>query len=518
MQEEKDIIVSNNELNTRTRRIVSNSLMLFMRMMFMTIVNLYSVRYILKGLGEVNYGVFNSVAGVVLVCSFLIPVIASSVQRFYSYSLGKNDSYYIESLFAASCNITIGLICIVFVFLETAGLWYINNKLNIPVDNIPTINYIYQITIASFICTLCLIPFTAPIFSHEDMGIYAILSCIECAAKFIVAILIVNSPVERLLFYTSCLLFISVSMLISYSIITCHRYKECRYRIVKDKRLYKEIMTFSGWTLYGALSGVGQTQGCVILLNFFFGPLANAAFAVASNLYNALSSLANSIALSFKPAMVKIYAEGNSNYLERLFYINNKLLFYIICGISIPFVFEMDYILYIWLEHYSDNMLMFSRLYIIYTAILVLHNPITTIIQSTGDIKKYFLFVETIMLSSIPLSYILFSFHLPEYYIFISMITLCMIAHFIRLFILRQKTQCISIRQYMKDFLVPGILIITLTCIATYFVYINISFGFIRFAMTTLTSIACIVILAMLFVVKQEERKAIISIIKNRAK
>ena len=153
-------------------------------MIFVTIVNIYSVRFVFKGLGVVDYGIFYAIMGVVLMGTFLIPVVSSSLQRFYSYSLGRKDEETLKSLFSISCNIVMALSVLILLVMEIVGLWYINNYLNIPADKAGMAIWVYQAAIVSFIFTIWLVPFTALIFSHEDMRIYAFLSCLDCALKF----------------------------------------------------------------------------------------------------------------------------------------------------------------------------------------------------------------------------------------------------------------------------------------------------------------------------------------------
>ncbi len=493
-----------------TKRIISNSLALFLRMIFVTIINIYSVRFVLKGLGIVDYGIFYAISGVVLIGTFLIPVISSSLQRFYSYSLGKKDAKTLSSLFPISCNIVLALSAIIFLILEVVGLWYINNHLNIPANKTDIVIWVYQAAIASFIFTIWLVPFTALIFSHEDMKIYAVLSCMDCALKFAAALAISYVGGSALLYYSVALLLISLILVLTYYLVSKRKYPECEYHLVSEKALYRKVLAFSGWTLYGALAGTTLIQGSVITLNFFFGPLANAAFAVANNLYNAFNSLANSVALSFKPAMVKVYAEGNDAELGTLFYLNNKLILYMMSAVSIPATVEMRTILSLWLGDYTENMVVYCRLFIIYTVCQVMHHPITTIIQSTGDIKKYFVSVETLMILSLPINIILFENKFPSFYLFITIIICCALSHVTRVVCLKKKMSNFSINKYMKEIILPGILIVFLSFFASYIIHQAITHNMVRFAVEFVTVPTLLFALAFLLGITSAERRGLI--------
>ena len=508
--------VNHQEFEHRTKRIVSNSFMLFLRIFFITIINLYSVKYVLKGLGIDDYGVYNAVSGIVLTSSFVILVLSTSIQRFYSFAFGKKDQSLIANLFSASCNIIILLSFVILLLLETIGLWYVNCKLNVPIDRIDAVNYVYQFATLAFIFTLLLVPFTAIIFSHEDMGIYAALSCVDYGFRFIVAVLIAVSPIDRLVFYSAGLLVIAVIMFLSYALITPLKYKECRYKFIKDKQIYKDLLSFSGWTMYGALAGTGMIQGSILILNSFFGTFANAAFAVANQLYNAFSSLSNSIVLSFRPAMIRAYAEDNSKYLQGLFYLNNKVILYLTACVAIPFFFEMEFILTHWLSEITPEMVIYSQLFIVYAVLIVMHNPITTMVQSTGKIKKYQLLVQTITLLSLPLAIILFELNFPSYYMFISIIVCCVVAHVFRLYCLKGLFVEFSVLKYLKTIILPGIIIVSLTSLAVWLQYCNISNEIVRFFSICISSPMLVLLLAFGLGLSNYERKTLVNFIKKK--
>lgn len=510
---------SSKENKGSTKRIISNSLALFLRMIFVTIVNIYSVRFVLKGLGVVNYGIFYAISGVVLIGTFLIPVISSSLQRFYSYSLGEKDYKTLNSLFSISCNIVLALSTLVLIVLEIVGLWYIQNHLNIPSDRTNIVLWVYQAATFTFIFTIWLVPFTALIFSHEDMKIYAVLSCIDCTLKFAAALMItLIGGTYALLYYAASLFLISLILLIAYYIVARRKYSECEYHIITEKSLYHKVLSFSGWTLYGALAGTTMIQGSVITLNYFFGPLANAAFAVANNLYNAFNSLANSVALSFKPAMVKVYAERNTTELGKLFYLNNKLILYLMSAVSIPILIEMRTILTLWLGNYTEDMVVYCRLFIIYTTCQVMHHPITTIIQSTGDIKKYFIYVETLMILSLPINIILFENKFPSYYLFITIILCCILSHGTRIVCLKKKMDSFSINRYMSEVAIPGVLIVVFTFFCSYIIHHNINSNLARLAVEIVAAPTLLFLLTFLFGITSTERKGLIHFANSKLK
>lgn len=441
-----------------SRRIANNTLLLFARMFVITIVNLYAVRVVLSNLGEIDYGIFNSIAGVVLMSTFLSQTLALSIQRFYSYSIGEQRWDRLREIFSASILIVVLLSVFIIVVFESVGFWFVETKMLIPADRLFAAKWIFQFALFTFVTSLLQIPFTAAVFAHEDMGIYALFSTIDCLLRLFVAWLIGQAVFDHLIFYGGGLLLVAVFVFLLYAVTACIRYPECRYRKVSEKKTYKELLSFSGWTMYGNLSGVAMIQGSTILLNVFFGPVANAAFAVANQIYNALGTLGNTVVIAFRPAMIKSYSEKNYDNLDHLFYIHNKVLSYLMIGVSLPLIFLMPTILHWWLDEVPQESVVFSRLFVVYIFILVMSNPISTIIQATGRVKYYSLAVETITILCLPVAWLLFRLGYPSFTLFVVMIVICALAHFVRLVCLHRYYPSFSCRKYISSLAMPSLL------------------------------------------------------------
>ncbi len=437
-----------------------NTIILFIRMFVLTIINLYTVRLVLNGLGVVDYGIFNAVAGVVTTTSFIISILEMSIQRFYSVYLGKNDIKTLHSVFSISFKLTIILAIIVLILFETGGLWFISNKLNVPSSRMVATYHSFHFSLFAFIFTFIQIPFSAAIFSHEDMNIYAIISSVDCFLKLGIALLIGKTAFDNLSFYSAGLLVVAIITFLNYSLYGHYKYKECSYIKTKDKKLTKELLSFSSWTMFGSISKVCMIQGSTILLNVFFGPIANAAFAISMQINNAFNALCNSMVLAIRPVMIKAYSNNDNEYLYKTFSISNKFILYILLAVSFPMIANMDIIMRLWLHEVTLQTILFAKLTIIYIIVLALNNPITIIIQASGNIKKYFLCVESISLLCLPISYIAFKLNLPAEWIFYSMTIVCIVAHIVRLHCLKEIFNLFDYKVYIREFCIPASLII----------------------------------------------------------
>lgn len=500
---------------SKTKRIATNTLTLFVRMFAIMIINLYAVRIVLHALGETDYGIFNTVAGVVLLSTSISSTLALAIQRFYSYAIGQNDHQRLQSIFSASINITLIVTLVILLLFETVGLWFVYNKLTIPASRMTATLWIYQFAIFSFIFNLLQIPYTGAVFAHEEMGIYAIVSLTECLCRLLVAYLISLAVIDNLTFYGLGLLIVALGVFIAYSAIGRIRYPECKYKRIKSPTIYTELLSFSGWAMYGTLSGVAMIQGTTILLNLFFGPITNAAYAIANQVYNAANSLCNSIIIAFRPAMIKSYAEQSHAFLYKLFNASNKFILYALICVSLPALFEIQTILTWWLGSVSSETIVFSQLFLVYLICVTLHNPITTIIQAKGDIKNYYLWVETTTLMCLPVTWILLRCGCPSYCAFLSMIGICIIAHAIRLFHLKKGFPVFTYSSYLFTFIIPSIAVLILSAAFAYFIHSHVRDSLIRLLVVSISSPIFTILLASLIGTTKGEKRLFLEFVRQ---
>lgn len=499
--------MQNNTLNSN--RLAKNSILLYTRMIIVMIINLYTVRIVLKALGAVDYGINDVVAGVITMLISLSSVLSTATQRYYSSAIGENRINRLRDIFSTSVNIYLVLSLIVVILGETIGLWFVNNYLVIPDNRINAANWIYQFSIFSFIFTFLQVPYSAAVIAREDMGIFTIISTTECLLKFSAAFLIVMVPKDRLVVYGAGLLLISFLVMISYILVGYFKYAECRYKLQREKKLFKELISFSGWSLFGSLAGVGMSQITTILINVFFGPLFNAARAISFQFNFALSSLTASFLMALRPQMIKSYAEESYLYLNKIFNLSNKVIYYGLLIVSLPLIFEMNTVLFFWLNKTDSETILFSRLILIYTLIMSLNNPISIIIQAIGRVKEYHLPVETITLLCVPVTYVLFKFGFPAYSTYLVMILAAIVSHFIRLICLKKFYKHFEYSEYLKSFVMPAFFI---TLISSFFIFLVSRSNIVpiyRIPLIFFLSLICVLTLVLLFGLSNNEKEDI---------
>ena len=499
----------------KTGRIAKNTILLYLRMMIVMFINLFAVRVVLNALGEEDYGIYNVIAGVITMLSGVTTVLASATQRFYSYSMGDEKAGSLREIFSSSVNIYLIFSLGVLVLGETLGLWFVNEKLVIPDDRLFAANLIYQFSILSFICSMMQSPFFSAVIAHEDMGIFTFASLGECLLKFGSAWLLTIVAFDRLDTYGFLILFVHILSLFFYFYVGRKRYSECHYQKVKDKHLYKEILSYSGWNLFGSMAAVGMNQVNTILVNVFFGPIANAARAIALQINGALSSFSGSFIMAIRPPMIKAYAEKDYSYLNKLFTLGNKFIYYCLIFVALPLLFEMETVLRLWLKTATDQTVLFSQLIVVYVLILSLNNPISIIMQAMGKVKEYYVPVESVTLLCPIITWILFRIGLPAESTFWAMIGTIIVSHVIRIWCLKRYYEGFSLKEYSLSFLAPAAVVTVITCLVLYPIMNNMTAGVVRLVVMLFASFVAICSFAIIIGLNKEEKQYIKVLLKR---
>lgn len=476
------------------------------------IINLFAVRIVFKALGAEDYGLYQVVAGVIISFQSFSTVIATSTLRFYSYSLGEQSESKLSEIFSASINIYLifSLICVVIG--ETAGLWFVNNQLNLPPDRIVAANWIYQFALLALVVTLLNSPYTSLVIAYEDMGFFAVVSLAESFLKLLAIIIISYMAFDRLVLYGLSLLIIPFFALCAYVWKVRHSFSQTRYCKVFRKGLYREMLSFSGWHLFSAGASVGINQVNTILTNLFFPLVVNAARGISLQVMGAFNSFCSAFITAVRPPLIKAYASKNYEYLNSLFKYANKLIFYLVLVIAFPLIFEMEAILKIWIGKCSQEMVVFSKLIIVYSVILALNNPISIIIQATGKIRQYFVPVESATLLCPVLTYLLFKFGFPAQSTYYAMILCISVAHIIRVYCLKKYYPEFDLNDYCLGFLLPaGLITMALYVIFFFENKLIVLHPIVNIVLIALVTLSVTILLGF----KKDEREKIRSIIKD---
>lgn len=508
------ITMTMNNTRSNNKRIAKNSFLLYIRMVIVMIVNLYTVRVVLNALGNEDYGIFNVVAGIVTMMNSVSYVLSTSTQRFYTVSIGKKSNN-LQDIFSVSTNIYLVFAMAILLLGETVGLWFVNTQLVIPECRMIAANWVYQFSLFAFVFSIFHCPYSAAVISHEDMGIFAGVNLLECFLKLFIALSISYSPIDSLSYYGGAMMVVPLVSLILYGSIATRKYKDCHYNKHVEISFYRQLLSFSGWNLFSSLASVGMNQLINILINIFFGPIANAARAIAMQVNSAMNSFSSCFITALRPPMTKAYAENNYEYLNQLFAASNKLIYYCMLIIVVPLFVECDYVIAVWLKSTEPLTTLFCRLTLIYALLMVMNNPISIIMQAAGKVKEYFVPVETITILCPFICWGLYSFGAPSEAAFYAMIGATITSHVIRLYCLKKYYSSISMKDYFKGFVIPAIMITIFVFSGDYWLHCLSIHQIVKLVIEIILSLTIAMICLPLFGMSIEEKNAITAFINK---
>ena len=453
------------------------------------VVSLYTSRVVLGTLGVVDFGIFNVVAGVVVMLGFLNHAMTASTQRFLTFEIGKGDFPQLKKVFNMSLTIHVLIAVLIFILAETVGVWILNTFLKIPEARMSAANWVFQFSVFSLMVTVLMVPFNAAIISHEKMKAFAFVGVLEVFLKLLVVFFLVVFSYDKLVLF-SILLF-SVSIIISFIYIAYSRinFKESRNnKFTWDTELFNKMGSFAGWNLLGVSAGIGYNQGVNILLNIFFGPTVNAARAIAFQVQSAVNSFVTNFQVAVNPSITKAHAKGDNTSSFGLVFSASKFSFFLLLILSMPLLLEMRLVLGWWLKTVPEYAVIFTRLVLIDVLIGTLSGSLQILAQATGKIRKYQFFVSGILLLNLPTSYLFLELGFsPEITMLISIFYSCL-ALIARLVIL-QGIVDFPVRDFFNKVVSRVTLVGLLAFILPIVAYLGINDSHLKFFIVVLISI-----------------------------
>lgn len=437
------------DTSANNKRIAKNTMLLYVRMLFLMLVSLYTSRVVLNALGVEDYGIYNVVGGIVSMFSILSASFSSSVSRFLTFELGKGDKDRLSTIFSTSVIIQTSMALAILIIAEIIGIWFLNYKMNIPTDRIIAANWVMHCSILTFAIDLISIPYNATIISHEKMDVFAYVSIIEAALRLSVAYAITVSLYDKLTVYAILLLAIAVLIRLIYGVYCKKHFEECSFHFVIEKDLIKEMTGFAGWTLLGNAAYVFNTQGVNLLINMFFGVTLNAARGIATQVERAVMQFVNNFTTAINPQITKSYAEGNLDYMHTLICRGAKYSYFLMLFFAVPIWVETEQILTIWLKIVPEYSVVFVRLSLLASMCTVLGNTLVTSQLATGKVKKYQITVTVWGVWVFPLTWFAFKLGYSPTWAYIIYTFIYFVLIFVRIYLVKDLIR-MSWQKYVK--------------------------------------------------------------------
>ena len=490
--------------NFNKNRIAKNSILLYVRMLFTMWLNLYATRLVLKNLGVDDMGVYGVVGSVVGLFAVFSSGITNTIQRFITFELGK-DVGNVNKVFCSSLNIIFLLSTFIFLLLESVGIWFLNNRVNIPPSSMQAAIWVYQLSVLTCIVNLISIPYNALVIAHEKMDAYALISIIQVILTCVAAYCLSLFDSKRLLVYAVMMTAISVLVRLFYQVY-CHvKFEESRFHLFIDKGVMKQIGKFAGVTTFSGVLESLYNQGIILVINWTFGVAINAVYTIALQLKNSVLSFTFNIFKAMAPQITKTYASGEFETHKQLVYSASKIQVYMIYFIMIPFLFHTEYIMRLWLGNVPQYMVSFAQATIFLSLLYAMFEPIRTAVLATNNISKFMIIPCIYYIISLSFSYYFAYRSNNPVFLILSVVIFDVIGCVFRIYYALQVSP-ILLKEIINKVLVPIIIVGIVSATSCWLLTIYTNEKLLDLVILLVANSIILLVIIYLFGIKKQER------------
>ena len=498
------------------KRIAKNTLMLYLRMFLTMVVGLYTSRVVLQTLGVEDYGIYGVVGGIVSMMGFLNASMSGATSRFLTFELGRGNKERLGKTFSSALIVHIIIATIVFVVAETIGLWFLCNKLVIPEGRMVAAHWVYQLSILSSMLTITQVPYNSSIIAHEKMDIYAYVEILNVTLKLLIVYLLLIGNFDKLILYSILTFAVSVIIMMVYRIYCLRKFAECRFHWIWDKEYLKPLISFSGWDLYGNFCYSIRQQGAGFVLNAFYGVAINAASGIATTVQGVLLNFSNNVVMAVKPQIIKSYAKKDYENMNSLIKMGTKISFLLSLLITAPILFKIDCILELWLGIVPPEAVFMSKALLVLNMITSVNLIAIIAIHASGKMKLAGVLNGTLLLSCIPIIYILLKCDLGYKACYVLFVIVGVLYFALLLCVISKQVIQFEIKKYLRQAISP----IAITCIVSLIIadYSSVLFpnNLLGVFTYTICSIVCVMVISYLITLNQKERTLVNNIFKKK--
>ena len=270
------------------------------------------------------------------------------------------------------------------------------------------------------------------------------------------------------------------------------------------------MFVYSGWTYIGASSALLRDAGGNILINIFYGPIANAARGIGVQVQSAVNQFSSNFMTALNPQIIKSYATGDYKYVNFLLFNGSRFSFYVMLLFALPILFNTQYILLLWLKQVPEYTVWFVRLALIFSLSEAISNPLITAASANGRIKKYQLLVGGIQSLNFPISLIALYFGFPPYSVFMVAIVLSQFCLLGRLYILKTMIN-LPVLSFIKKVYLRIIIVTIISSISPFILQTCMEEKFLDFLISVIISIISVGLSIYYIGVNKEERDTILN-------
>ena len=447
----------------KNKKIAVNTIMLYIRMVLVMLVSLYTSRVVLNALGVNDYGIYSAVGGFVATFGVISNSLSAAISRFITYELGTGNVDRLSKIFSTALMMQMLIAGLLIIVSVTLGSWFLNTKMTIPPNRMNAANWVFYLSVITFSINLLSVPYNACIVAHERMKAFAYIGVYEAFGRLAIAFA-VRSASDKLIFYAVLMCFLAVTVRVLYGWYCRRNFQECRFRFSYDRNLVKEIFGFAGWNFIGTSAGVLKEQGVNVLLNVFCGPAVNAARGLAYQVKAAVTQFSQNFITAINPQITKSFATDDRKYSFDLATKGARFSFLLMLCVCLPIFAEAPVVLSIWLGIVPEYLVVFLRITLIDILVDSLSYTLITLMLATGKIRNYQIVVGGLLLLNFPLAYLVLKMGFPPQYVFVVSVCIAAGCLILRLCMLNKMID-FPVRLYLHDTLFRVIAVTVLASI-----------------------------------------------------
>lgn len=499
------------------KKIAVNSIVIFVRLCIVSLVSIIASRIVLDALGASDFGLYNVVGGIVTLLNVINTAMLATTYRYLAFEIGKKDAGNPNKIFNTSLLIHFSFAIALMVIGVLVGDWYINNYLNVAEGKLDDALFVFHVSIATAAFSTLFVPFQGLQVAYEKFAINALIDIVSQSAKLGAILVLIYSDCNRLRLYSIIMLsYMILSCILYFGYCWKNYYQVVKLKFYKDAKLIKEMLSFALWTLFGALASVGKSQGSAVVINFFFGTVVNAAFAVAAQVESFILVFARSLSSAAVPQITKNFSGGNSERSIKLTSYISKYTFILMAMVAFPVILEMDFLLELWLKEIPAGSVTFCRLIILGCLLSSLGEGIPALVNAIGKIKLYQVVTHTFTLLGLPISFVFYKFGADASSILTIYCVISFLLAFIRLYLLKRIFK-FDVSEFIRISYLR-IVLIAIPLLGLYFLYDSSSFNALGHLFGMITAEIYLLLVVIVLGLNKTERNLIKSFLTKRKK
>ena len=494
------------QISENSRRIAKNTLALYFRMFLLMAIGLFTARVVLNSLGVEDKGVYETVGSFVSMMAIITSSLSTAISRFLTVEIGRSDMDNLKRVFATAVTIMLIVSAAVFLVAEPIGLWYLDNVMKLPEGRLPAARWVFQFSLLTFVVNLLSVPYNATIIAHEKMSAFALIGVLEGVLKLLVALALMVTPFDKLVSYAGLMCCVALLVRLVYTSYCRRFFEESRAGVGFDRGYLKSMFGFAGWN--GLAYGVYlvNTQGVTLLVNYFFGVVFNTMRGIAFSVESMVKQFVSNVLTAMNPQITKTYVSDNKEYAFALACKGSKYAFLIVFTLMVPFLFEAEALLGLWLgKLVPDGTALFTRLTLAGLCLDLLMTPFSTLIQASGNIRRFYMVTSAVTLLIFPVTWIAYKVGAPAYSCYLAFIGVYVVNDLVKLELLRGQIG-FPPSMFLREVLGKVVPAAVLTLMVTFGIRMFLDPGLWRLIVTLLTGFVSTCVSAYFFSLSEGER------------